>query len=214
MEHTLKQKLDTDMDNEKQKQETLDELGVKYMTDKSSLLHNYLVEYQKEFPEPKKVDRILEIGLQRGSKEWRTNEVSPSLAMWKEFFSEASVFGADIKKLKFNDERVSFFRMDQNSPDDLIRLFNFVPEGLDFILDDGSHIASHQLITFLVLWPKLKKGGVFIIEDLNPVVQQKYPQTERFNSIIGSYLDAQKMDYRWIDSASSGEMNSLIIRKK
>lgn len=202
------------MDTEKQKKETLDELGVKYMTDKSSLLHNYLVEYEKEFPEPEKVERILEIGLQRGSKEWKTNEVSPSLAMWKEFFPEARMFGADIKKLKFNDERVAFFRMDQNSPDDLIRLFNFVPEGLDFILDDGSHFASHQLITFLVLWPKLKKGGVFIIEDLNPVVQQKYPQTERFNSIIGSYLDAQKMDYRWIDSASSGEMNSLIIRKR
>lgn len=201
------------MDTEKQKQETLDELGVKYRTDKSSLLHNYLVEYEKEFPEPEKIETMLEIGLQRGGS-WKTNEVSPSIAMWKEFFPEARVFGADIKKLKFNDERVSFFRMDQNSPDDLIRLFNFVPEGLDFILDDGSHFASHQLITFLVLWPKLKKGGVFIIEDLNPVVQQKYPQTERFNSVIGSYLDAQKMDYRWIDSASSGEMNSLIIRKK
>lgn len=202
------------MDIQNQKQETLDELGIKYRTDKSSLLHNYLVEYEKEFPDTEKVERILEIGLQRGSKEWRTNEVSPSIAMWKEFFPEARIFGADIKKLKFDDDRVEFFRMDQNNPDDLIRLFNFVPEGMDMILDDGSHVSSHQLITFLTLWPKVKKGGIYIVEDLNPVVQQKYPMTERFNTIIGNYLDSTTMDYRWISSANSGERNSLILRKK
>lgn len=191
----------------------LNELGVSHKTDKSSLLHNYLVEYEKEFESPEDVKCILEIGLQRGSKEWRTNEVSPSIGMWKEFFPNARIFGADIKYLKFNDNRVEFFRMDQNNPDDIIRLFNFIPNGLDMILDDGSHIASHQLITFLVLWPKLKIGGRYIIEDCNPVVQQKYPEQERIHLIIQCFKDRHDIIYRWVRSNTAGERSSLILEK-
>jgi hypothetical protein len=36
----------------------------------------------------------------------------------------------------------------------------------DIIIDDGSHINSHQIETFKILFPKLKSGGYYFIEDV------------------------------------------------
>ena len=191
---------------------SLDEIGVSKKTDKSSLLHGYLDEYEKEFTNPEGVKCILEIGLQRGGK-WRTNDVSPSIEMWKEFFPNARIFGADIKNLKFSDKRTEFIRIDQNEPDDLVRLFNFIPEEIDLILDDGSHVPSHQLITFLVLFPKIKVGGKYIIEDLNAVVQHNYPEQERILSLIHRYLNQDRLSFRWVPSISAGYRSSIVITK-
>lgn len=63
---------------------TLDELSVKYGTDKGSLKHNYMPFYEKHLPKnPKK---ILEIGVLKGA----------SLAMWSEYFPEAIIHGLDL----------------------------------------------------------------------------------------------------------------------
>lgn len=191
---------------------SLDQIGVSKRTDKSSLLHGYLEYYEKEFPNPENVKCILEIGLQRGGK-WRTNDVSPSIEMWKEFFPNARILGADIKSLKFSDKRTEFIRIDQNEPDDLVRLFNFIPEEIDLILDDGSHKPSHQLTTFLVLFPKIKVGGKYIIEDLNAVVQQNYPEQERILSLIHHFLNQNQLSFRWVPSVSSGGRSSIVITK-
>jgi len=40
-----------------------------------------------------------------------------------------------------------------------------MPE-LDIIIDDASHASHHQQKGFLELFPKLKSGGLYIIEDL------------------------------------------------
>ncbi len=37
----------------------------------------------------------------------------------------------------------------------------------DLIIDDGSHRGDHQQITLESLWPTLKPGGMYVIEDLN-----------------------------------------------
>ena len=39
-------------------------------------------------------------------------------------------------------------------------------EDWDIIIDDGSHINSHQIETFKILFPKLKIGGYYFIEDV------------------------------------------------
>jgi hypothetical protein len=39
--------------------------------------------------------------------------------------------------------------------------------GIDVVLDDGSHIARHQRVSFDVLFPLLADGGMYIIEDMH-----------------------------------------------
>ena len=41
------------------------------------------------------------------------------------------------------------------------------PISFDIIIDDGSHYSPHQQKTLGYLFPKLKAGGLFIIEDLH-----------------------------------------------
>ena len=36
----------------------------------------------------------------------------------------------------------------------------------DIIIDDASHEVSHQVLRFPIYFPKLKKGGLYIIEDV------------------------------------------------
>jgi hypothetical protein len=35
----------------------------------------------------------------------------------------------------------------------------------DIIIDDGSHITSHQILSFETLWAYLNVGGTYVIED-------------------------------------------------
>ena len=35
----------------------------------------------------------------------------------------------------------------------------------DIIIDDGSHLNEHVIKTFQILFPKLKNGGIYVIED-------------------------------------------------
>ena len=34
------------------------------------------------------------------------------------------------------------------------------------IIDDGSHLPSHQLLSLETLWPSLAPGGLYIVEDV------------------------------------------------
>ena len=41
-----------------------------------------------------------------------------------------------------------------------------------FIIDDGSHVATHQWETLVGLWPMLAPGGVFAVEDMGETKQE------------------------------------------
>ena len=36
----------------------------------------------------------------------------------------------------------------------------------DVIIDDGSHMNSHMLQTFHVMWPQVNYGGLYVFEDI------------------------------------------------
>ncbi len=41
-------------------------------------------------------------------------------------------------------------------------------KGFDVIIDDGSHVTEHQILTAECLLPRLNPGGVYVIEDCYP----------------------------------------------
>jgi hypothetical protein len=131
------------------------EIGLKYGCDKVSR-HKYHELYPNIFEKFKTEDiNLFEIGIDEGK----------SLKVWKEYYPNSNVFGLDIQSEIINDE-VTIFKGDQTNLNDLSNIINQIPK-CDIIIDDGSHVAEHQLKTFYYLFENLlKDGGTYIIEDV------------------------------------------------
>ncbi len=101
---------------------------------------------------------VLEIGIKRGG----------SLLLWKEYFPNAQVIGVDIKPaLKgLAEDRISIRIGDQG---DQAFLASLIEEAgsFDLVLDDGSHQFDDQRDTLLALWPHVKPGGIYVVEDVH-----------------------------------------------
>lgn len=44
----------------------------------------------------------------------------------------------------------------------------------DIIIDDGSHMVRHVIASFEALFPYLRRGGLYIIEDLHTSYWKRY----------------------------------------
>ncbi len=87
--------------------------------------------------------------------------------MWSEFFSEKSLLtfvDIDPECRKFSDGRANVEIGNQADPEFLAGLIEAYGP-FDVILDDGSHICAHQIKSFETLWPALKDGGLYAVED-------------------------------------------------
>jgi len=92
-----------------------------------------------------------------------------SLKMWKEYFKNANIYGADIdSRVLFNDERIKTFYVDELEKDSIASMWKKIPEDMDVILDDGLHNAEANILFFENSFFKLKDGGIYIIEDIYP----------------------------------------------
>jgi ubiquinone/menaquinone biosynthesis C-methylase UbiE len=115
--------------------------------------HRYFSKYQNKFV------RILEIGVDKGG----------SLQMWKNYFGEnAKIVGIDInpESKQYEDTNITIEIGDQNDP---IFMRSIVDKykSFDVIIDDGSHVNSHQLFSFDFLFDYLNDGGIYLIEDIH-----------------------------------------------
>lgn len=140
----------------------LNKLGLMFGTDKA-IGHYYLPHYQKHFrPYKFKKIKLLEIGV--GGYE-NPNYGGHSLRMWKSYFKKAQIYAFDIhNKLPLQEKRIKIFQgsqVDHSFLDILIKKTG----KLDIIIDDGSHINQHVITTFKALFPHLKDGGIYVIED-------------------------------------------------
>jgi len=91
-----------------------------------------------------------------------------SLRVWRDYFPNANIVGVDIdRNILFQDERISTFYCDQTSPDAIAQLWSEanVPE-FDLMIDDGLHTYEAGRCMFENSFHKLKKGGMYIIEDV------------------------------------------------
>jgi demethylmacrocin O-methyltransferase len=86
--------------------------------------------------------------------------------MWKKYFPFARIISLDIyDKSKLQENRIKIYQGSQVDP---IILDKITDENgqLDIVIDDGSHQNQHVIETFKLLFPKLKNGGIYVIEDL------------------------------------------------
>jgi hypothetical protein len=151
--------------------ETLDELAVKHGTDKRVGLHGYTKTYDRHLGGGRKETKaVLEIGVLDGA----------SLLMWRDYFPNAKIFGMDINPARHLGSkiaptgRVHVFQGDQNERGHIEDVMACIRTPLDLVIDDGSHENESQLISFGILWPHVKPGGMYIIEDVCCSYWQEY----------------------------------------
>lgn len=129
--------------------------GVLYASDK--ITHHGYERFYDYFLLKFKHKKInfLEIGVESGA----------SIKMWKRYFSRAKIYGMDIGH-EYDHSRGKVFKGDQSKLADLKKVVKQIKHS-DFIIDDGSHVPEHQLLSFNYLFENLLNyGGVYIIEDI------------------------------------------------
>lgn len=133
----------------------LEELGNKFNTDKA-YNHKFCNFYEKFLN--KNISKLWEIGIDQGA----------SIKMWSDYYPNAQITGFDIldkSKINFNKNVIVKY-LDQGNKEQLEKLAN-ENKDIDIIVDDGSHIINHQIMTFEILFNSLKSGGQYVLEDLH-----------------------------------------------
>jgi SAM-dependent methyltransferase len=129
--------------------------------------------------------RILEIGVYKGA----------SLLLWNQFFGEGvQVVGVDIDPncMAFSKPEQNIF-VEIGDQSDAAFLQSIVEKygPFDIIIDDGSHIASHQIASFNALFlAGLKDDGVYLVEDLECMY---WGHTDAFRDAPTTSVDFFKM---------------------
>jgi hypothetical protein len=187
----------------------LTELANRYGSDKGTQAHSrhrYTYIYDLLFsPLRHEPIAFAEIGLAIGGPEFvdrsadREVKSSPSVSMWLEYFSRASIFGFDISDFSHLEQpRFRFIRGDSGSESDLQRFASAAPS-FDIVIDDGSHASYHQQLALKALWPKIAPGGLYIIEDLHwqsPRYEKSLPSVPETAAFLSAYFE----DNRYIEN--------------
>jgi hypothetical protein len=87
-----------------------------------------------------------------------------SCLVWFDYFPSAKIFGIDINPKCAAGLPFNLVIGNSTQPEILEQL----PERLDVVIDDGSHIPAEQIATFELLFPRLADDGIYIIEDIYP----------------------------------------------
>lgn len=192
----------------------LTDFADRYGSDKGSSKHRYTELYHMLFlPLRDRKIRFLEMGLliggpEHGSDPDRETNDLPSVRMWLDYFPNAEIYGLDISDFSwFVHDRFKFLRCDLDERDSIRRKFRDI-ENFNVIIDDASHASHHQQNAFLELFPKLKSGGLYIIEDLR-WQPESYERTgiTKTAALFQSHLNDGVFSHS--DATVAGEFNNL-----
>lgn len=118
---------------------------------------------------------ILEIGTQKGG----------SLCAWQDYFPNATVTGVDIVdvvKPEYRRDGIRYVISD-------IKAWQ-TDETFDIVIDDGSHFFEDVAYVVETFRPKLRKGGILVIEDVQSTDWiEELPQPFEVRDLRGNYDD-------------------------
>jgi len=187
---------------------TLDELALKYGTDKSSLGHNYCDLYEKHLP--KAVNKFVEIGVWHGA----------SIRMFKEWYKDQGeffamdVFGGEvIPETSLMNLGITPYKGSQSD----INFLKSIPHKFDVLIEDGSHHSDEQVITFSYMFRNhIADGGLYCLEDVHCCKDQYWWRgivKKHEDTILGvfeKYKNGGTLECDFITFAESNELMSMI----
>jgi hypothetical protein len=103
---------------------------------------------------------VLEFGVYHGG----------SLQMWKHYFGpEARIVGVDINPAckELEEDQIEVDR-------DFLAALRERLGPVEIVIDDGGHTMAQQIATFESLFPAVRNGGVYLVEDLHTSYWEEY----------------------------------------
>jgi 8-demethyl-8-alpha-L-rhamnosyltetracenomycin-C 2'-O-methyltransferase len=150
-------------------------IAYKYGTDKCPRIGHYYTPFYYEIFKDKResIKKVLELGIgfpECMDKFFKKYITGASLYMWRDFFPNASIYGADIDdRALFNDNRIKTIKCDEHSKENIENMIKIVGSDIDIFIDDGSHYVEEQVFLCETVFPLLKEGVFYSIEDVfNP----------------------------------------------
>ena len=160
-------------------------------------VHDYANFFHTNFKElkNKKLD-ILEIGTARGS----------GLASFYFYFPHSNLIGLDNNPFRslYKSRRIRVIYIDISSKKILKNLTSYLNKKFDLIIEDCSHRLIDQILCFSENFKNLKKGGIYIVEDLNfPEIHKMYNPTNEttdLKSILKKINSGEKIETNFINN--------------
>ena len=139
--------------------------------------HNYSDFYHENLQRFKKksID-ILEIGSAKGS----------GLACFYFYFPYSKLIGLDNNPFKniYKSKRIRNIYADISSKKVLKNLTKHLNKKFDLVIEDCSHRLIDQILCFSENFKNLKRGGMYIVEDLNfPEIHEMYNPTKEITNL-------------------------------
>ena len=218
----------------------LDGLAREHGTDKSSAYHGYAEQYGRILEPLRRGSRpkaVVEVGVCR---KWEGNRhICPSLAMWADWFALAggpdmvvNVIGLDKLEFGIDDGRILTLVCDQGDLGHLSAARHALKKvfglrgGVDLIVDDGVNETKTRLLTLKALWPALRVGGAYIVENLN-YIPEREDKKRKMRSVVEAWaageipeglndwrVECKQMgSIEWVESKAAGERSAAVLWK-
>lgn len=168
----------------------------------------YLLPYAELHHRKSKPMKFFEIGLGcfRGDRGPAATHQFTGLTIWKEIFdlSKDEIWMADfdaecVDNIRAKTDYLNGIRVvtgDQGDETTLKRWADETGGDFDIVIDDGAHLNSRLYASFVHLWPHVKPGGLYFIEDLHVV--RNAPGRRFGDDTNGKFIMADVIQ-DWID---------------
>lgn len=190
-------------------------------SDKGNDWHNYTTLYSKLFtPWKNQPIHLFELGLGTNFTDIPSNmgphgHPGASLYGWSLFFPHAYIYGADIdKRVLFDEQKIKTYYCDQCDAQSIREMFqqkDLKDLSFDIIIEDGLHEFSANINFLLNSINVLRKGGIYIAEDLDNISKEAFlkvlPQ-------LKEALDLKSIDVVSIPCNLNHFDNTLLIIQK
>lgn len=134
--------------------------------------HGYLPDYLRIAAELGTSAVVCEVGV----------KVGESLILWQHLFPHGVVIGVDNDVNAVWPVGTQQILAEQDDPEVGSEVRKFAPDGCDLIVDDASHLGHLTMDTFASLWPLVRPGGFYVVEDwADPWVDPSLPRWSQIN---------------------------------
>ena len=131
--------------------------------------HKYAGYYETFFKKIKNSKlKILELGAFKGN----------ATASFFFYFKNSFIYSLDLYPdlFTYKSKRIKNFKIDNSSEKELLSLSKITK--YDIIIEDAGHYLKDQIITLFTLFPKLKKKGIYVVEELD------FPDTRKDMNLL------------------------------